>query len=87
MSEWWLPAGILLAAVGLTYFVCVRPMRRGNCATSAAERSSTAGELNQALDDARTELARLRADAERSPQAHHDAPAPTRDLLLKEEDR
>jgi hypothetical protein len=67
VSEWGLPAGILLAAVGLTYFFCVRPMRRRNCATSAAERLSTTEELDRALDGARTELARLRADAERSP--------------------
>jgi hypothetical protein len=88
VSEWGLPAGILLAAVGLTYFFCVRPMRRRNCATSAAERLSTTEELDRALDGARTELARLCADAERSPQAHHDAPAPpTLDRLLKEEHR
>jgi len=87
VSEWWLPAGILLAAVGLTYFFCVRPMLRGNCATSASGRSSTAEELDRALDEARTELTRLRGDAERNSQAHPDAPAPTRDRLLKEEHR
>ncbi len=87
MNEWWLPAGILLAAVGSTYFFCVRPMRRGNRATSAAGRSRTARQLDQALDDARTELARLHGGAQRNLPAHHDAPAPTRDLLFKEEHR
>ena len=84
MNELWSPASIFLAAVGSTYFFCVRPMRRANRAPSAAGHSRT-GELDRALDEARTELTKLRGGAELNLPAHHGTPAPTRDRLLKEE--
>jgi hypothetical protein len=84
VSEWWLPAGTVIAAVALTYFFCVRPMRRGHCATTATGRSSTSAELDRALDQARIHLTRLRTDAHQDAQVHADVPPPTRRIREEE---
>lgn len=72
MSEWWLPLGSVLAAVGLTYFFCMRPMRRGHCASTPAGRSPTAEQLDRDLDQARTHLTRLRTETDQDAHARSD---------------
>lgn len=80
MSDWWLPAGVLLAALALNYFFCLRPMRRGTSCQGLA-RPATSEELDRALEFTRAELARLRADTHApAPQA----PPRTGDLVLEE---
>jgi len=38
VSELWFPAAIAVAALGLTYLFCLRPMRRGQCMTALPQR-------------------------------------------------
>lgn len=87
MTEWWLPAGAAVAAVALTYFFCLRPMRRGHCAGNQPSQSSKAQELDQALDRAHHELARLRADAHQNMSGTPDTSPMTRAPILKEDHR
>ena len=67
MSEWLLPIVVAAAALALTYVFCVRPMRRGHRVHSSPAAASTRGnemgpdDLASALQEARTELARLRS--------------------------
>jgi hypothetical protein len=63
VSEWLLPAGTAVAALTLTYFFCVRPMRRGQCASTSPAPAVAPEELDRALVRARAELARLGQDA------------------------
>lgn len=86
MSEWWLPGGVTVAAFALTYFFCVRPMRRGRCATPATG-STSAADLDRALAEARTELTRLRGYAHPDAQAQLDTSPTTLDRVPKEGDR
>jgi len=62
MTDLLLPGGILVASLTLTYFFCLRPMRRGQCAHRGTHPSPDA-ELDAALWRARAELDRLRAGA------------------------
>lgn len=86
MTEWLAPAGVLLAAVTLTYVFCVRPMRRGGCHTLTAGRPGTK-ELDRALEQTRAELARLRAGTRPDTAVPHGAPSSTRDREPSEERR
>lgn len=62
----WLAAGLLVASIGLTYFCCVRPMRRGGCAVSSGAEHRSA---DHAVDAGRrTEIDRLRRDIEQARQ-------------------
>lgn len=54
-----LPAGTAIAAVTLTYFMCIRPMRRGHCVGRSV--LSASPELGV---DEKTEIARLCAEIE-----------------------
>lgn len=74
MSGLWLPA---VAAIVVTYLCCLRPMRRGHCAMTSSEKQQRAvGTLDQALADARAELATLKANTDhRAPEDHHATPA------------
>ncbi|WP_459334122.1 hypothetical protein [Arthrobacter sp. Hz1] len=57
MTEWALPVAVLIASLTATYFFCLRPMRRGNCAMG--QRASNPGV--SAVSSAQTaELAQLR---------------------------
>ena len=62
MSELWLPAGVAVAAIALTYLFCIRPMRRGHCGMMP---SSGENELDKELSEARTTLSRMLADGHR----------------------
>lgn len=59
----WFAVAVLVAAVGLTYFCCVRPTRRG---TSSAGRSSAESpeqvSRREEIDQLRTEIAQARRD-------------------------
>lgn len=62
MSGWWLPVLTLIGAIGLTYLLCLRPMRRGRCGLRAAHAASPEDRaLDRQLREARAEYARLRA--------------------------
>lgn len=64
MSGIWFPAAIAASAVTLTYLFCIRPMRRSRCMMPAARKPVRGPDaLDRALDDARTELAALRANS------------------------
>jgi hypothetical protein len=70
MSTWFALA-VLIAAIGLTYLFCVRPMRRGHCGMGGST-TDIAGESKR-----REEIARLRAEiaqARRDLQAHPSRP-------------
>ncbi len=73
MTEWALPVAVLLASLTATYFFCLRPMRRGNCAISP--RSSTAGASGVPSADA-AELAQLRQQVAALKQQKHNTPSP-----------
>lgn len=67
MTDLWLPAGTALAAVALTYLFCVRPMHCTKSAHNTTGRPRDPAELDKALDQARTEFARLRAETDNDP--------------------
>lgn len=61
--ETFLPIGITAAALVLTYFTCIRPMRRGHCMTmprsrEPVENPAISGEIAQL----RAEIAALRGE-------------------------
>lgn len=61
MTEFLVPGGVLVASLAMTYYFCLRPMRRGHC--GPGERQNTAdAELELAWQQARLDLARLQAD-------------------------
>ncbi len=67
MSELWFPAALAVAALGLTYLFCLRPMRRGHgpsCGSTRAAAPSRTEGLDRALAQAHAELMRLRGDRE-----------------------
>lgn len=51
-----LPALVAVAAIGLMYFVCIRPMRRGQCGMMPQQHA------NEARAEREDEIARLRAE-------------------------
>lgn len=53
--EWLVPAGIAAGSLALTYFLCLRPMRRGHCMLMADT-------CENDEDAERAEIARLRAE-------------------------
>ncbi|WP_155853829.1 hypothetical protein [Arthrobacter sp. H5] len=57
MTEWALPVAVFLASLTATYFFCLRPMRRGNCAMG--QRASSSG-ASEGPSTQATELAQLR---------------------------
>lgn len=59
MTELLLPAAVLVAAVTLTYFFCLRTMREGQACHQPTSRAAEV-ELDRALREARQELERLR---------------------------
>ena len=61
MSDLLLPAGIIAASLAMTYFFCIRPMRKGHCAMQGSQNSADA-KLDLALRQARTELEKIRSE-------------------------
>lgn len=60
--ETYLPAVVAAAAVGLTYFMCIRPMRRGHCATNFQQSASRDDARASEIEQLRAEIAELRHD-------------------------
>ncbi|WNB84760.1 hypothetical protein [Cellulomonas sp. ATA003] len=60
MSELLLPAAFLVLSVAVTYWLCLRPMRRGRC--GFAPRHGHACRAHEATTDADTEVGRLRRE-------------------------
>lgn len=61
MMSTWLAAGVALAAIAATYFCCVRPAMRGQCAASRADTGSASAELDRQLGELREEVRVLHA--------------------------
>lgn len=70
MSELALPVVVLLASLALTYFFCLRPMRRGQCALGRQARP--AGE--QVPSTQAAELAKLREQVEGLKAGQRESP-------------
>lgn len=63
-----LPALVAVAAIGLTYVVCIRPMRRSRCAAMPQQHSEAAdAERAAEIDRLRAEVAELRRDQDSQP--------------------
>lgn len=85
----WASGLIAIAAIGATYFFCVRPMRHGKCAMSGstgapgdpAESTGTQyTETDRQLAELREELRMLRAqDALDGGRVPHSGPVPPAD--------
>ncbi|GAA3137322.1 hypothetical protein JOF29_000069 [Kribbella aluminosa] len=59
----WFPLAAAVAGIGLMYFVCIRPMRRGTCGPAGCAAKDTTTAAAQGGDAARdAELDRLRAE-------------------------
>lgn len=52
----WFPALVAVAAITLTYFTCIRPMRRGHCGMTPGQHAGVVDSEREA------EIARLRAE-------------------------
>ena len=61
MIEFALPAAVLLASLALTYFFCLRPMRRGQCATAPKAETKSDASSTDEVERLREEIAALRA--------------------------
>ena len=59
MTEIGLAAVVLLASLALTYFVCIRPMRKGRC--GMVPKAQGEEQARSTVDD-EGEIARLRAE-------------------------
>lgn len=55
-------AGIIAASLAMTYFCCIRPMRKGHCANQGSQNSAD-NELDLALRQARADLEKIRSEA------------------------
>lgn len=58
MSEWLLPAAVLLIALGSTYLFCLRSTRNGDSAAQPTTSGHEGNDLDRALQQARQELQR-----------------------------
>ncbi len=64
-----LPIGVAAASIGLTYIMCIRPMRRGHCAMMPPASEEACDNPEEVA-----EIARLRADiAALRPEPRHDS--------------
>lgn len=82
MTEWLLPLGVTAASLTLTYFLCLRPMRKGHCGAGPRRQQASQPEwLDHDLEQARVQLDSLRAGSnpsapgqplERGPNPQHD---------------
>lgn len=64
MTEWLLPIGVVVASLSLTYFFCLRPMRRGRAGSDAKGGGAGCHATQDAgrSCDIENELARARAE-------------------------
>lgn len=66
MTEWVLPAATLVAAIGLTYVFCVRPMRASRCAMTSQAAPGATGDADRQREKAEIEAARAQLAALRA---------------------
>lgn len=68
MTEWLLPLAVTAASLSMTYFFCLRPMRRGHCGTGRQlQRPTTRPDrLDHELNQARIDLDSLRTGSSAS---------------------
>lgn len=64
------PALVAVAAITLTYFLCIRPMRRGRCGMMPQHQAGDSGEQRDA------EIARLRAEVDELRRSQESSQAP-----------
>ena len=67
MTELLFPAAVMMGALAMTYFCCLRPMRRGQACHHSTPPADA--DLDRALSQARQELERLRATPTDGPSA------------------
>ena len=60
MTDFLVPIGVLVVSLATTYYFCLRPMRRGHCGPGARQKA-THDDVELSLQQARLDLARLRA--------------------------
>ncbi len=74
MTEWLLPLGVTAASLSMTYFFCLRPMRKGHCRAGGQQQQQVnrPEQLERDLNRARTELDSLRTE--------NSTPTPSRPL-------
>lgn len=58
--EWLLPSGVAVASLALTYFMCLRPMRRGYCRVTPAASGDDSKADRAEIASLRAEIAELR---------------------------
>ena len=58
-----LPGGVAVASIGLTYVMCIRPMRRGHCAMMPEHGESGSNADEAEIAALRAEIAGLRHDS------------------------
>lgn len=67
-----LPIGVAAASIGLTYIMCIRPMRRGHCAMMpASEDACDSPEDVAEIARLRAEIATLRQEPSHDPAGRH----------------
>ena len=71
MTEWLLPLAVTAASLSMTYFFCLRPMRKGHCG-AGQQPAARPEQLDRDLNQARNNLDSLRAE--------NNAPMPSRPL-------
>lgn len=71
MTEWLLPLAVTAASLSMTYFFCLRPMRKGHCG-AGQQRATRPDQLDHKLNQARIDLDSLRTKS--------SAPTPSRPL-------
>jgi hypothetical protein len=63
----WLAVTVLVAAVGLTYLCCIRPMRRGTCSASSDAGATEQASRREEIDQLRAEISQARRDLHAKP--------------------
>lgn len=67
MSTWFALA-VLIAAIGLTYVCCVRPMQRGQCGMGgSATDQARESKQREEIDQLRADIAQARRDLQPHP--------------------
>ena len=64
MTEWLLPLTVTAASLSMTYFFCLRPMRKGHCGAGGQHQQPAARteQLDRDLNQARSDLDSLRVE-------------------------
>lgn len=65
MTEWLLPLAVTAASLSMTYFFCLRPMRKGHCGAGQQLQhpATRPDQLDHELNQAKIDLDNLRAES------------------------